>query len=278
MEKGALPKRCWSLADFEIGRPLGKGMFGKVYLAREKRTKYLVALKAISKRQLLTNHMEGQLRREIEIQSGLRHENIIRLFTYFWDQKKIYLVLEYASGGELYRDLKKRVRYPEPRAAQIILAVSKALLYLHERHIIHRDLKPENLLISGDTVKLSDFGWSVHAPSTKRKTMCGTLDYLPPEMVNKENYGPAVDSWALGVLAYELTVGSAPFETDTSEATYARIRQVAYTLPAHLSLEARSFINSLLKRNPAERLNLHSVSSHPWIAHCLEAEVREKGN
>lgn len=278
MEKGGLPKRCWSLNDFEIGRPLGKGRFGRVYLARERRTKYLVAVKVISKAQLTSSNMEGQLRREIEIQSGLRHSSIIRLFTYFWDERRVYLVLEFASGGELYKELKKKGKFPERRAAQIVADVADALVYLHDRHIIHRDLKPENLLLIGDRVKLSDFGWSVHAPSTHRRTMCGTVDYIPPEMVARQEYGPEVDSWALGVLAYELLVGRAPFETSSDEETYRLITAGKFTYPAYVSPEAQHFISSLLKRDPAKRMDLRLVKTHQWMTRRQETELRERYN
>lgn len=97
----------WTIDDFEIGKPLGRGKFGHVYLAREKKSKFIVALKVLYKKQLLKSNVEHQLRREIEIQSHLRHENILRMYGFFWDEKKIYLILEYAPGGELYKDLKK---------------------------------------------------------------------------------------------------------------------------------------------------------------------------
>jgi len=180
----ASEKRCWQLSDFDIGKPLGRGKFGNVYLAREKRTNYVVALKVIFKAQLAKAGVEHQLRREIEIQSHLRHDNILRLYGYFYDQSRVYLILEYASKGELYKDLKKVERFDEPRAASYIASLSSALQYCHKKHVIHRDIKPENLLLSSSgEVKIADFGWSVHAPTKKRHTMCGTLDYLPPEMV-----------------------------------------------------------------------------------------------
>lgn len=278
MDKGGLPKRCWSLDDFEIGKPLGKGRFGRVYLARERRTKYLVALKVISKSQLTSSNMEGQLRREIEIQSGLRHPSIIRLFTYFWDEQRVYLVLEFASGGELYKELKKKSKFSERKAAQIVADVAEALVYLHDRHIIHRDLKPENLLMTGERVKLSDFGWSVHAPSTHRRTMCGTVDYIPPEMVARQEYSHEVDSWALGVLAYELIVGRAPFEMPSDEETYRLISAVKYQCPAYVSAEAQHFIGNLLKRDPAKRMDLRLVKTHPWVTRRQETELRERDN
>jgi len=114
--------RKWSIDDFEIGRPLGKGKFGHVYLAREKKTKFIVALKVLYKKQLQGTNLEKQLRREIEIHSHLRHSNVIRMYGFFWDEKKIYLILEYAQGGELFEDMKKQKdrRYTEEKAADYI--------------------------------------------------------------------------------------------------------------------------------------------------------------
>ena len=129
--------------------------------------------------------MTKQLRRELEIQSHLDHPNIVKLLGFFYDDNKIYLILEYCDGGELYKDLKAQPDhcYPETKAAEYIYQVSLALKYIHSKDIIHRDIKPENLLNCLGVIKLADFGWSVHAPSNRRVTMCGTLDYLPPEML-----------------------------------------------------------------------------------------------
>ena len=173
----------WTIDDFEIGKPLGKGKFGHVYLAREKKSKFVVSLKVLYKRQLLKSKIENQLRREVEIQSHLKHKHIVQLYGFFFDEDKIYLILEYCPHGELYKDLKSQGHYPEPKAAGYILQVIQALKYIHSKDIIHRDIKPENLLNCLGVIKLADFGWSVHAPSNRRNTMCGTLDYLPPEMI-----------------------------------------------------------------------------------------------
>jgi aurora kinase, other len=110
-----------------------------------------------------------------------RHENILRLYGYFYDAKRVYLILEYAAQGELYKTLRKVGRFDEARAARYICEMAKALGYLHMKHVIHRDIKPENLLLGlKGELKIADFGWSVHAPNTRRTTLCGTLDYLPP--------------------------------------------------------------------------------------------------
>lgn len=258
----------WSIANFEIGRPLGKGKFGNVYLAREKKSKYIVALKVLFKSQLQKAGVEHQLRREIEIQAHLRHPHILRLYGYFYDETRVYLILEYAPQGELYKVMQKEAngRFDEQKSAKYIKQLSEALKYCHHKKVIHRDIKPENLLLNlrGD-LKIADFGWSVHAPSSRRNTLCGTLDYLPPEMVESKPHDEKVDLWSLGVLCYEFLCGSPPFEAETNSETYKRITGVRLQFPVYVSTKARDLITKLLRYNPAERLPLDQVLQHPWI-------------
>jgi serine/threonine protein kinase len=262
------PKRL-SLDDFEIGRKLGAGKFGNVYVAREKKTKYIVAIKVLHIKQLTKSHVEHQLRREIEIQSQLRHPNVLRLYAYFFDKVRIYLVLEYAPRGELFKELQKFGRYPEKKAAQYVEQLTNALTYCHSKNVIHRDIKPENLLIGyNGEIKMADFGWSVHAPNSRRETLCGTLDYLPPEMVDRRPHTKSVDNWALGILTYEFLVGSPPFEAQTKGATYHRILEVDLYFPPHVAADARDFISRLLRKKPEERMSLTDVLKHPWMVRC----------
>jgi len=267
-ESGQQPQegKRWSLDDFDIGKPLGRGKFGRVYLAREKKSKFIVALKVLFKSQLSKACVEHQLRREIEIQSHLRHNNILRLYGYFYDDKRVYLILEYAPKGELYKELTKKTRFPEQTSASYIAQLADALRYCHSKKVIHRDIKPENLLLGymGE-LKISDFGWSVHAPSSRRTTLCGTLDYLPPEMVEGRLHDETVDLWSLGVLCYEFLVGHPPFETKTHDETYALITKVKYKFPSYVSPLARDLISKLLQHDPHKRLPLEEVLVHPWI-------------
>ncbi len=144
--------------------------------------------------------------------------------------------------------------------------MADALSYCHSKKVIHRDIKPENLLLGiyGD-LKIADFGWSVHAPSSRRTTICGTLDYLPPEMIDDKPHDEKVDLWSLGVLCYELLVGKPPFETPTHDGTYQKITRVEYKCPSSMSPEAVDLISKLLRKNPNERLSLEGVMNHPWI-------------
>lgn len=259
-------RKKWSLKDFDIGRPLGKGKFGNVYLAREKTTKYVVALKVLFKSQLQAASVEHQLRREIEIQSHLRHQHILRLFGYFHDKSRVYLILEYAPKGELYKELMKSTRFDEQKTATYMSQIASALQYCHTKKVIHRDIKPENLLLglAGD-LKIADFGWSVHAPSSRRTTLCGTLDYLPPEMIEGKLHDEKVDLWSVGVLCYEFLVGKPPFEAESNTDTYRRITKVDLQYPSYVSAGARNLISCLLKHDPNQRIPLAQVLEHPWI-------------
>ncbi|KAJ8257967.1 hypothetical protein GJAV_G00191680 [Gymnothorax javanicus] len=259
-------KKCWSLDNFDIGRPLGKGKFGNVYLARERQTKFILALKVLFKKQLEKAGVEHQLRREVEIQSHLRHPNILRLYGYFHDSARVYLILEFAPRGELYSELQRCGKFDEQRSATYIAELADALRYCHSKKVIHRDIKPENLLLGAEgELKIADFGWSVHTPSSRRSTLCGTLDYLPPEMIEGHTHDEKVDLWSLGVLAYEFLVGKPPFETKSHEETYRKISRVEFTYPDHVSPESRDLISRLLKHNPLHRLPILGVLQHPWV-------------
>jgi serine/threonine protein kinase len=262
--------RKWTLNDFEIGRPLGQGKFGHVYLAREKQSKFIVALKVLNKAQLQKDSMECQLRREIEVQSHMRHPNVVRLYGYFYDQSRIYLIVEYAAKGELFRILREAQKFDAPTAAKYICEMCDAIAYCHSKHIIHRDIKPENILVGlNGELKLADFGWSVHAPSSRRTTLCGTLDYLPPEMVTGKEHDANADVWELGILLYEFLVGSPPFESDSQRGTCRRIRDVDLKFPFFVPSLARDLIQQFLQRDPAKRINLKDVRRHPWIVQQL---------
>ena len=185
-----------------------------MYLARHRETKAIVAIKMITKKQIVNNDIVFQLRREIEIHSHLKHPNILAMHGFFYDDKRIYIILDFAPYGELYKILQNEGKFSEERAARYIFQVIQALNYTHKNKIIHRDIKPENILLSiDDEIKVTDYGWSVHvADSTKRRrTYCGTPDYICPEIALQKDYDFRLDLWCLGVLTYEFAAGFAPF-------------------------------------------------------------------
>ncbi|KAH8730156.1 kinase-like domain-containing protein [Phaeosphaeriaceae sp. PMI808] len=270
--------------DFEIGGTLGKGKFGHVYLARHLATDYICALKVISKAQCSTEKEEHLIRREMEVHQNLAHKNILKMLSWFHDAKSIYLVLEYAAGGSLFSRLKKQAggRFDEHTAAQYIAQMAEALRYMHNKNIIHRDIKPENILLGlHQEIKLADFGYSVHSESGFRSTVCGTMDYVSPEMMlmmlkprkSKEYYTKSIDQWSMGVLAYELLVGRPPFEAKNMMVTQKRIAKYkgkGIKFPKHVSEEARSLIYALLDVDAEKRMLLDDIFVHPWIVRHVE--------
>lgn len=239
----SIPSECslrqWNINDFTLGKPLGKGKFGNVYLAKEKLSKRNVALKVLFKAPLVASHCVHQLRREVEIQSRLRHKNIVSLFgyvlviptlpflntfpsfphpnlfglRYFHDQKTVTLILDHMPNGELFKLISNQETgtVTESLCKEYLFAVTEAVHHMHSRNVIHRDLKPENVLIAADgTLKVADFGCAVLCPpsmATPRTTLCGTPEYLSPEIILRSGHSFPVDLWALGIFTYELLHG-----------------------------------------------------------------------
>ena len=259
----------FSKEDFEFGPKIGKGKYGDVFLCQHKQTNFIVALKILDKMKIRMMRAQRQIVREIKYHSYVKHENIIKLYGVFNDDEKIYMILEYANDGEVYKELKSSPgkKFTEEKASKYIRQVLEAINYLHENSIIHRDLKPENLLNSFGVIKLADFGWSVFSPenANKRKTFCGTMDYVPPEMVQGDKYDYHSDNWSVGILAYEFVAGSPPFGRMNQTETFDSIIKNDLTLPATLSEECKSFIKGLLNPVPAQRTELQDAMQHPWI-------------
>uniref|UniRef100_A0A6A7GCR7 Aurora kinase n=1 Tax=Hirondellea gigas TaxID=1518452 RepID=A0A6A7GCR7_9CRUS len=270
-------ERRWKRTDFKSYKAIGKGRFGSVYSAIEIKNGKKIAIKVLRASHYSSEKLKIQLKREIEIQSRLYHPNILRLHGFFNDDTRIYIVLEFAENGEVYKKLQSEKRFSEEKTAAYISQVLSALIYLHERSIIHRDLKPENLLIDENgTIKLADFGWSIHhiqTPSNRRATLCGTLDYLPPEMVDGKEHNEFVDVWSLGILTYEFLVGSPPFEQSTHKETYRRISKVDFHFQDFVSETAQDFVRKILIKDARKRPPLVSLKQHPFVSkHFLNAE------
>ena len=259
------------LSDFLIGKRLGSGQFGTVYLAKLKSKNFICALKIINKKRLLKESLKciNQVRREIEIQSHLRHKNILSIYNFFWDNKNIYLVMEYAPGGELFTVLhnEEQGRFSEPRAAFYVKQVCDALEYIHNLHIIHRDIKPENILLSNEVIKLADFGWSIHQNSNNlRTTFCGTAEYMPPEVIDDQPHIPSSDLWCIGILIFELCSGEPPFTAKTNPEILKRIKAFKMKkFPDYFSNDVKDLIGKIMRRFPKDRITIQEIKNHPWI-------------
>jgi aurora kinase, other len=255
------------LSDFLKIKLVGCGKFGRVHMAVDKRTGWLYALKSIRKSMLVKYGLVGQLIREVTIHLFVNHPNIIRLYSYFDDEHHVYLLSELGERGQLYKLLKARQRFPEREAVGLIVQVLSALKYLHDRRIVHRDLKPENLVVTGNQVKLTDFGWAAAmTDGNPRSTFCGTPEYVSPEIVKGEDYDESTDCWALGVLSYELLFGVSPFgirnEKDIDKVLWKEVR---FGAEGEVSGEAKDFISRLLERNQRLRMKLGEAREHPWL-------------
>ncbi|KAH0477326.1 MAG: hypothetical protein KVP17_001519 [Porospora cf. gigantea B] len=275
----------WSLDDFELGALLGTGQFGTVFLAREKRTGVPVALKSIDKAYLLGNFNHNLLHREIDIHSNLLHPNILQFYGWFFTRDFIVLIMEPCTRGELMDWVGQPL--PEEQVSSFMLQMINAIECCHINNVLHRDLKPENILIDSEgNLKLADFGWAAHCTGlqealeancppeklrrARRRTYCGTFDYLSPEIINDEWYGPEVDVWCLGILCFELACGHPPFVTaegGTREQHKLNIQKnpVDKEFPLKVSSDLRDFITRILKKDPRERPTLTQMRSHRFI-------------
>ncbi|KEG11385.1 putative protein kinase [Trypanosoma grayi] len=268
------PSRMWSLDDFEMGRKLGEGRFGKIYLARERRTKCAVVLKCLSKDMIHYHDLAHQLRREVELQeyAGRYHRHVLRLFAFFWDDVRVFLVLEYADGGNLQKllDSRPQQRLSEDETRHVLRPLLSALAFMHDRDIIHRDVKPDNILFKANHVKLADFSWAVRLDRrdprhSRRYTLCGTLDYLAPEQVSKRGCTTKADVWAVGVLTYRMLCGCLPLEHLSTWEICARIAKGDIEYPADISPEARYFMEALLCVDESTRFSCKEALQHPFL-------------
>ena len=258
-------------------RILGKGSYGEVKLYKHKGTAILYAVKIISKEFIRKFSNISVLLREIAVHKNLRHPNIIQLVKYFEDAERVYIVLEYASKGSLFRIIRRQKGLDESVAWKYFTETCLGIKYLHDNEIIHRDLKPENILIDKfDRVKICDFGWCVKSTDV-RNTFCGTLDYMAPEMLLSEGHSYQVDLWALGVLLYELLHGYAPFRAAKDSEKRQQILANEITFAPGMPTLAKDLILKLVKSNPRDRLHLDKILGHPWIAKFAQKHDIEVG-
>uniref|UniRef100_A0A0N5BTL7 Aurora kinase n=1 Tax=Strongyloides papillosus TaxID=174720 RepID=A0A0N5BTL7_STREA len=263
-------KKFISLSDFIIGKPMGAGQFGRVYLAKTREEHFICCLKMISIKKLNSHKYHKQLEIEVTLQQRLNHPNILQLYNWFQDKNNVVLILECALHGSMSNDMRNEEKkfYDDKKACKYTVQVADALMYCHSLNIIHRDLKTENILLDHyKNAKLCDFGWSIQTVKN-RATFCGTAEYIPPEMLienEKVSYGKEVDIWALGILIFEMLSGETPFCCTSTKAILARVREGRFHMPCDIDSDAKDLIRRLLKRNPTRRLELRNVLKHPWI-------------
>ncbi|EAR85254.2 kinase domain protein (macronuclear) [Tetrahymena thermophila SB210] len=274
------PNTQYGEKDFYFVKKLGKGKHSEVFLAQDKKTGFLFAVKQIHKEDMISMGMEEQFSNEIKIQMSLNHPNIIRLYGFYQDEYYFYLLMEYAPGGEIYRYQKTLPdgRFTETEAAFYLYQLANALRYLHSRNVIHRDIKPENLLISNGVVKLADFGYSrVCDFKSTRSTFCGTLDYLSPQVVKGQEYNHDVDVWAFGVMCYEFLQGIAPFYEKSKDDTLDKIQSGKYSFIKPISEEAKTLIQVLLDSESKNRVSINDVCRCSWLIQNAETYKQEQG-
>ncbi|CAL5202981.1 unnamed protein product [Lathyrus oleraceus] len=262
------------MSKYEFGKLLGQGNFAKVYLARDLRTGDNVAIKVIDKEKVLKLGFEVQTRREVLTMRQVKHPNILRLYEVSATKTKIYLIIEYAKGGELFEKIEKG-RLCENQARKYFQQLIKALDFCHKQGVYHRDLKPENLLLdeNGD-LKIADFGMSTfleaHQRNSLLKTACGTPAYVAPEVVcRKGYYGAKSDVWSCGVILYTLLAGYLPFYDNNLMVLYGKIYRGEYSCPNWFPLDIRRLLARILDPNPNKRITTAKIMENPWFRRGL---------
>jgi len=272
-KKSSGANKAWKIGDFDVGKALGKGRFGHVYCARETKSGYVVALKIMFKNQIKDANLQHQVRREVEIQSHIKHKNICRLYGYFHDDRRVYIILEFCKNGNLFTKLKEVKKFESIEAARYVREIAEGLDYIHKLNVIHRDLKPENVLLGrNNEVKLADFGWCVFTPQSRRQTFCGTMDYLSPEMLNGVSHDKKIDHWALGCIAFELLTGYPPFVGDRHNPTVEVTRsliisgKIDFEKAKEVNEQEQEVVDALVKLEPNDRIELAELLKMRWLA------------
>ncbi|XP_076872966.1 MAP/microtubule affinity-regulating kinase 3 isoform X7 [Brachyhypopomus gauderio] len=265
------------VGNYRLLKTIGKGNFAKVKLARHIPTGREVAIKIIDKTQLNPTSLQ-KLFREVRIMKILNHPNIVKLFEVIETEKTLYLVMEYASGGEVFDYLVAHGRMKEKEARAKFRQIVSAVQYCHQKHIVHRDLKAENLLLDADmNIKIADFGFSNEfTVGSKLDTFCGSPPYAAPELFQGKKYdGPEVDVWSLGVILYTLVSGSLPFDGQNLKELRERVLRGKYRIPFYMSTDCENLLKRFLVLNPVKRGTLEQIMKDRWInAGHEEEELR----
>jgi polo-like kinase 4 len=260
-----------SIKDYNVYEQLGQGGFAHVYRAQVKQTGQEVAIKMIDKKQMKASRMTQRVEHEVKIHYQLKHPSILELYTFFEDKNYVYLVLELCHNGEIARYLKSRqsCALDEDEARRFLKQIVDGMIYLHSNGILHRDLSLTNLLLTKDmNVKISDFGLATKLNQSDEKhfTMCGTPNFISPEVASRNPHGLEADLWSLGCMLYTFLVGNPPFDTDGVRNTLNRVMHDTYVEPDYLSPEAKHLIACLLQKNPPDRIQLNKILEHPFMS------------
>ena len=258
-----------SMCDFIIKQVIGEGTFATVSLAINKQTKEQVAIKIMDKSKLVQKADRIRVDREIKVLKNLRHPNIIHLYSAIENEDKIYLVTEYVKGKELFDYIVTNKKLSESESCLFYQQIISGIEYLHKIKYVHRDIKPENLLINEETkeLKIVDFGLSnIYSSKTLLESSCGSPSYAAPEMlIGKKYRAPPVDIWSSGIVLYAMICGYLPFEDDDNNNLYEKICKGKFTIPKHVSEDARDLLNKILVTNPQKRFTITQIKNHPWF-------------
>ncbi|KAH0970325.1 hypothetical protein GBA52_022481 [Prunus armeniaca] len=258
------------VGKYEVGRTIGEGTFAKVKFARNIETGESVAMKILAKSTILKHRMVDQIKREISIMKIVRHPNIVRLHEVLAGRTKIFIILEFVTGGELFDKIVHQGKLPEYESRKYFQQLIDAVAHCHSKGVFHRDLKPENLLVdSYGNLKVSDFGLSA-LPEQQGvgllHTTCGTPNYVAPEVLGDQGYdGAAADVWSCGVILYVLMAGYLPFDETNLPTLYRKINAAEFSCPYWFSPEANSLIHKILDPNPKTRIQIGGIRKDPWF-------------
>ncbi|KAJ7966261.1 Non-specific serine/threonine protein kinase [Quillaja saponaria] len=286
-----MEERNTLFGKYEMGRLLGKGTFAKVYYGKQLDTGESVAIKVIHKDQVKKEGMIEQIKREISVMRLVRHPNIVELKEVMATKTKIFFIMEYVRGGELFAKVAKG-KLKEDLARKYFQQLISAIDFCHSRGVSHRDLKPENLLLDeNEDLKISDFGLSAlpehHRNDGLFHTQCGTPAYVAPEVLRKKGYdGSKADIWSCGVILYVLLAGFLPFQDENLMNMYRKVFKAEFEFPPWLSSESRRLISKLLVADPEKRITIPGIMRVPWfrkgftrpIAFSIEEPISENAD
>lgn len=257
------------VGKYEVGRTIGEGTFAKVKFAQNTETGESVAMKILDRNTIVKHKMVEQIKREISIMKLVRHPNVVRLYEVLASRTKIYIILEFITGGELFDKIVHRGRLSEVEARRYFQQLIDGVDYCHSKGVYHRDLKPENLLLdSQGNLKISDFGLSALPEEgvSLLKTTCGTPNYVAPEVLSHKGYnGALADVWSCGVILYVLMSGYLPFDEIDLTSLYSKIEKAEYSCPSWFPVGAKSLIQQILDPNPGTRIRIEEIRNDEWF-------------